>query len=596
MAELLKGFKRTCKCAQISKADATKTVSLAGWVQRRRDLGGLIFVWLRDYTGIMQVVFDESRYAELFQKATALRSEFVIAVCGTVSLRTPENINPDLATGKIEIIATELKILSESETPPFAVDDDVVVNDGMRYKYRYLDLRRPAMQGILRTRSKTAAAVRNYFIANDFVEIETPILCKSTPEGARDYLVPSRVHGGKFYALPQSPQLLKQLLMVGGFDKYFQIAKCFRDEDLRADRQPEFTQIDVEMSFVEVDDIITAAEGLIQKVFLDVVGAKVALPIQQMTYQTAMETYGSDKPDLRFGLEITDVSGLVRDCGFSVFSSAVAGGGSVRGINGKNLATKLSRKEIDGLGDVVKTYRAKGLAWLSIGQEGIRSSFTKFLTEQDTNNLISAMQGEPGDILFFVADHNQVVFDALGQLRLALGKRFALYDENQYRFVWITEFPMFEYSEEDRRYYAKHHPFTAPMDEDLALLESDPGKMRAKAYDIVLNGYELGGGSIRIHDSQVQHKMFQALSISDEDIRNRFGFLVDALKFGAPPHGGFALGLDRLVMLLCHTDNIKDVIAFPKMQNAACLMTEAPDFVEPSQLQELSIAVEEQKE
>lgn len=589
MGELLSGFKRSGMCANLNINNAGQRVKLVGWVQRRRDLGKLIFVWLRDYTGIVQVVFDESRFAEVFNKANQLRSEFVIAVSGIVEKRTPENINKELATGEIEVIADELIILNEAETPPFAVDDDVVVNDGVRYKYRYIDLRRPTMQKILRTRSKTAIAVRNYFNDNGFIEVETPVLCKSTPEGARDYLVPSRVHPGEFYALPQSPQLLKQLLMVSGMDRYFQIVKCFRDEDLRADRQPEFTQVDVEMSFVEQDDVMEIAEGMLKKVFKEMVDFDVELPIERMTYKTAMEKYGSDKPDLRFGMEITDVSSVVSDCGFSVFSGAIANGGSVRGINGKGLAGKLSRKEIDGLAEVVKTYRAKGLAWLIIAQDGIRSSFAKFLTEAEINAVVSAMDGEVGDILFFVADSNKVALESLGQLRLEIARRFELFDKKTYRFVWITEFPMFEYSEEDGRYYAVHHPFTAPMDEDLALIDSDPGAMRAKAYDIVLNGYELGGGSIRIHNGDVQNRMFEALGLSKEDIQDRFGFLVDAFKYGAPPHGGFAVGMDRLVMLLCGTDNIKDVIAFPKMQNAACLMTNAPDVVDGAQLDELYI-------
>lgn len=591
MGELLSGFKRTGLCANISIVNVGSRVNLTGWVQRRRDLGKLIFVWLRDYTGIVQVVFDESRFSEVFNKASQLRSEYVIAISGIVEKRTAENINPDLKTGEIEIIADELRILNESETPPFAVDDDVVVNDNVRYKYRYIDLRRPTMQKILRTRSKTAISVRNYFDENGFIEIETPVLCKSTPEGARDYLVPSRVHPGEFYALPQSPQLLKQLLMVSGMDRYFQIVKCFRDEDLRADRQPEFTQIDVEMSFVEQDDIMNIAEGMLKKVFKEIVNYDIELPIERMTYKTAMETYGSDKPDLRFGMEIVNVSDIVSDCGFSVFSNTVKNGGSVRGINGCGLASKLSRKEIDSLAEVVKTYKAKGLAWLIVEEGGIRSSFAKFLTEQNVNDLITAMNAKPGDILFFVADSNKIALESIGQLRLELARRFELFDKNAYRFVWITEFPMFEYVPEDGRYYAVHHPFTAPMDEDLALIDSDPGAMRAKAYDIVLNGYELGGGSIRIHNGEVQNRMFKALGLSQDDINDRFGFLVDAFKFGAPPHGGFAVGMDRLIMLLCGTDNIKDVIAFPKMQNAACLMTNAPDVVDPEQLKELAIGI-----
>lgn len=593
MGESLGSFRRSGMCADLTEKNAGQQVSLCGWVQRRRDLGKLIFVWLRDYTGIVQIVFDQSRFPEVFEKAGQLRSEYVIAVRGVVEKRTPENINPELKTGRIEVCAGELIILNEAQTPPFAVDDDAVVNDSVRYKYRYIDLRRPAMQHILRTRSNIAASVRSYFGQNGFAEIETPVLCKSTPEGARDYLVPSRVHPGKFYALPQSPQLLKQLLMVSGMDRYYQIVKCFRDEDLRADRQPEFTQIDVEMSFADQEQIMEICEGLLRRVFRDIAGYEISEPIEKMTYRTAMEKYGSDKPDLRFGMEINDISDIAKDCGFSVFSSATTSGGSVRGLLGKSMAQHLSRKEIDALTEVVKTYRAKGLAWLSLNQDGsVRSSFAKFLTEQELNSIIKRMDMQPGDIAFFVADgNNTVVLEALGQLRLELGRRFNLIDKNTYRFVWITEFPMFEYSPEDGRYYAVHHPFTAPMDEDFALVDTDPGAMRAKAYDIVLNGYELGGGSVRIHDSAVQNRMFKALGFEEADIRERFGFLVYAFKYGAPPHGGFAIGMDRLTMLLCGTDNIKDVIAFPKMQNAACLMTNAPDFVDDKQLDELNIAV-----
>ncbi|MBS6475230.1 MAG: aspartate--tRNA ligase [Clostridiales bacterium] len=596
MGELLQDWKRTFMCAEIEKKDLNKQVTLMGWVQRRRDLGKLIFVWLRDRSGIVQVVFDAAQNQELFDKASQIRSEFVIAVKGTVIVREVSNINPSLKTGEIEVAVSELKLLSGAATPPFAIDDDVNANDTLRYTYRYLDLRRAKLQNILTMRSSAAIETRNYMNENGFLEIETPVLTKSTPEGARDYLVPSRVHNGSFYALPQSPQLFKQLLMVSGFDRYFQIVKCFRDEDLRADRQPEFTQIDLEMSFVEQEDVMAVGEGLLRRVFKKIVNYDIPSPIQRMTWREAMDQYGSDKPDLRFGLTIQNVSGTVAGCGFSVFASAVANGGSVRGINAKGLGSRLSRKEIDALGEVVKTYRAKGLAWVNITDEGIKSSFAKFMSEQELQALIEAMHGEKGDALFFVADRDQVALEALGQLRLELSRKFSLADPNEYRFVWITEFPMFEYSEEDGRYYAMHHPFTAPMDEDLPLLGKDNGRVRAKAYDIVLNGYELGGGSIRIHSEEIQTEIFKELGFNEEEIQRRFGFLVNAFKYGAPPHGGMAIGFDRLIMLLCKTDNIKDVIAFPKMQNACCLMTEAPNTVDEKQLQELGIEIVRRKE
>lgn len=591
MGEQLNGEKRTCMCTELGIGDVGKTVTLMGWVQRRRDLGSLIFIWLRDRSGIIQVVFDEAKYPEVFEKATALRSEYVISVKGEVIARDEHNINPALKTGQIEVEATQLKILSEAETPPFFIDDEVNANDAIRYKYRYLDLRRPYLQKILVTRSKTAAVIRNYFNENGFVEVETPVLTKSTPEGARDYLVPSRVHPGEFYALPQSPQLLKQLLMISGMDRYYQIVKCFRDEDLRADRQPEFTQVDVEMSFVDVEDVLAICEGMIKEVFSKIKGIDVQLPLPRMTYQQAMDLYGSDKPDTRFGMTLVNISDIVENCGFSVFSNAVKGGGSVRLINAEGLVDKFTRKEIDALTEYVKTYKAKGLAWLGLTDSGYRSSFAKFMTEDEVKSIILAANAKEGDMLFFIADSkNDIVYDALGQLRLEIGRRFNLIDKSKYNFLWVTEFPLFEYSEEDQRFYAKHHPFTAPMDEDMALLDKDRGKMRAKAYDIVLNGYELGGGSIRIHDSNMQKLMFNALGFSEEDIRNQFGFFVDAFKYGAPPHGGFAIGLDRLTMLLCGTDNIRDVIAFPKMQNASCLMTDAPSPVSQAQLNELKIS------
>ncbi len=587
-------WKRTCMCAEANREMLGRNLTLMGWVQRRRDLGALVFIWLRDRTGIVQVVFDQSRYPDVFLKAQELRSEYVIAVKGELVLRDENNINHDLKTGDVEMIVSELKILSASQTPPFAIDNDVSVNDNIKYKYRYLDLRRSALQEIFALRSRAAYSVRSFLQENGFLELETPVLTRSTPEGARDYLVPSRVHNGEFYALPQSPQLFKQLLMISGFDKYYQIVKCFRDEDLRADRQPEFTQIDVELSFVDTNDVMQTAEGLISRVFKDIKGMDISLPIERLTYAQAMERFGSDKPDMRFGMELQDVSDIVKDCAFSVFSSTVQKGGRVIGLTARG-AGGMTRKEIDAMAEALKDYKAKGLAWAILAPDGIRSSFGKFMSAEEMQALIERMDAKNGDAMFFVADMPEISQIAMGQLRLMLGRKLGIIDEKAYRFVWITEFPLFEYSEEDQRYYAKHHPFTAPMDEDIDLIGKDNARVRSKAYDIVLNGYELGGGSIRIHDSDMQSMLLEQLGFTQQDVEARFGFLTNALRYGAPPHGGFAIGMDRLVMLLCGTDNIKDVIAFPKMQNARCLLSDAPSRVENLQLDELGIAIVEKQ-
>ena len=596
MAEVLNGLKRTVLCGELTSNDIGTTQTVMGWVQRRRDLGGLVFMWLRDRSGIVQAVWDGTKNKELFDSIQSVRSEYVLAVTGTVIARTPENINKELKTGEIELEVTAVKILSEAAVTPFEVNDGVSVNEALRFKYRYLDLRRPSMQHNFIMRSKVASAARNYLTDNGFLEIETPMLTKSTPEGARDYLVPSRVQPGTFFALPQSPQLFKQLLMVSGFDRYFQIARCFRDEDLRADRQPEFTQIDMELSFVEEEDVMTVTEGLLKKVFKETLDFDVKLPIRRMKYCDAMENYSSDKPDLRFGMELQNISHLVENCSFSVFTDAIKNGGSVRAILAKNCADKFSRKDIDSLQEYIKTYRAKGLVWIIKNADGYRTSVNKFFTPEQFDEIAQFMGAENGDIIFAVADKNSVVFDSLGQLRQEIARRLDLIPANSYEFVWVTEFPLLEYAEEEGRYVAVHHPFTSPMDEDLDILETDPGKVRAKAYDIVLNGYELGGGSIRIHSSEIQNRMFNLLGFKDEDIEDRFGFLVEAFKYGAPPHGGLALGFDRLVMLLAGADNIKDVIAFPKMQNASCLLTGAPDVVEQKQMDELFIASTVEKE
>ncbi len=591
MAESMKGLKRSHRCGEVSNALIGQTVTVMGWVQKQRNKGGIIFVDLRDRSGLLQVIFEESECgAEAFAKAEKLRSEFVVAVVGTVNKRAGA-ANENLATGDIEIVAKEIRILSEAETPPFPIESDSKTKEELRLKYRYLDLRRPDLQQKIILRSKIAANIRAFLVEEGFLEIETPILQKSTPEGARDYLVPSRVHPGSFYALPQSPQLFKQLLMCSGYDRYFQIARCFRDEDLRADRQPEFTQVDMELSFVDVDDVISVNERLIQYVCREAIGLEVQLPIPRMTWTEAMNRFGSDKPDTRFDMELQDVSDVVANCGFAVFTGALAAGGSVRGINAKGQA-EMPRKKIDALVDFAKGYGAKGLAYLCVMPDGsYKSSFAKFMTEEELKALVASMQGEPGDLLLFAADKTSIVWNVLGGLRLELGRQLGLIDDNKFNFLWVTEFPLLEWSEEDNRFVAMHHPFTMPMDEDLALLDTDPGKVRAKAYDIVLNGKELGGGSVRIFQTDVQEKMFEVLGFTKEDAYNRFGFLLNAFKYGVPPHAGLAYGLDRLVMLLVKADSIREVIAFPKVKDASCLMTNAPDVVDPKQLEELQIAL-----
>ncbi len=587
--DTLHGMKRTHYCGQLSEANIGETVTVMGWVDVYRNLGSLIFIDLRDRYGIIQLSFDTDINSEIFEKAATLRNEFVIAASGEIVKRSAPN--PKLPTGMIEIKVSELRILSKAETPPFEIKAETDVKDELRLKYRYLDLRRSPMQRNIELRHKIAKIARDFYDENGFLEIETPMLTKSTPEGARDYLVPSRVHHGKFYALPQSPQQYKQLLMLAGMDRYFQIVKCFRDEDLRADRQPEFTQIDLEMSFVEIDDVISINEQMIARVFKEALDIEVQTPFLRMPYQEAMERFGSDKPDTRFGLELVNISDLVKDCGFGVFSGAVANGGSVRAINVKGGADKLSRKEIDSLGEFVKTYRAKGLAWIIREENGVRSPIAKFFKEEELEAIFNRTQAEAGDTLLFVADRDNVVFDALGALRCEVARRLDLIDKNKFNLLWVTEFPLLEYSEEEDRYVAKHHPFTAPMDEDLALLDSEPGKVRAKAYDIILNGCELGGGSIRIFNSELQEKMFEVLGFTKEEAWERFGHLMEAFKYGTPPHGGMAYGLDRFVMLLCGADSIREVIAFPKVQNASDLMMNAPDMVDSKQLKELGIAL-----
>jgi aspartyl-tRNA synthetase len=591
MAESMKGLHRTHRCTELNSSNVGEVVTVMGWVQKSRNKGGIIFVDLRDRSGLLQIIFEEGDIGtEGFEKACKLRSEFVIAVVGKVEHRSGA-VNENLATGSIEVRATELRILSESETPPFPIEEDSKTKEELRLKYRYLDLRRPDLVRNLMLRSKVATLTRQFLSDEGFLEIETPMLTKSTPEGARDYLVPSRVHPGNFYALPQSPQIFKQLLMVSGYDRYFQIVKCFRDEDLRADRQPEFTQIDMELSFVDVDDVISVNERLLQKMFKETIGIEVSLPIQRMTWREAMDRYGSDKPDTRFGMELKNVSELVKDCGFAVFTGALENGGSVRGINA-NGQGEMPRKKIDALVEFAKGYGAKGLAYLSINADGTyKSSFSKFMTEEELSALVEAMDGKPGDLLFFAADKDKVVFDVLGNLRLEIARNLELLDKNTYNFLWVTEFPLLEYSEEEGRYTAMHHPFTMPMDEDLPLLLTDPGKVRAKAYDIVLNGTEVGGGSVRIFQNNVQEKMFEVLGFTKEEAYERFGFLLNAFKYGVPPHAGLAYGLDRLVMLMAKEDSIRDVIAFPKVKDASCLMTDAPNVVDNKQLEELSIAL-----
>ncbi len=590
MGESIYGLKRSHKCTQLSTANIGETITVMGWVQKQRNLGSLVFVDLRDRSGILQIVFTD-KDGQMFEKAKTIRSEFVLAVVGTVAPRAPEAINKKMATGEIEINAIELRILSTAETPPIYIEENLDVNEITRLKYRYLDLRRPDMQRNFMLRHRVAKVARDYYDENGFLEVETPILIKSTPEGARDYLVPSRVHPGKFFALPQSPQLYKQLLMVSGFDRYFQIAKCFRDEDLRADRQPEFTQIDIEMSFVNVDDVITVNEGFIKRAFKEALNVELETPFIRMPYAEAMERFGSDKPDIRFEMELVNMSDLVANCGFKVFTDAIASGGSVRAINAKG-CSKFSRKEIDALVEVVKTYKAKGMAWISIGADNeIKSSFAKFMTEDEMKILLERTKAEAGDLICFVADKNNVVFDALGQLRLEVARKLDILNPDEFKFLWVTEFPLFEYDEEEQSYAAKHHPFTCPMDEDLELLDTDPGKVRAKAYDIVLNGVELGGGSIRIHIQELQAKMLEMLGFTEEDANRKFGFLLNAFKYGTPPHGGMAFGLDRMLMLMAKTDSIRDVIAFPKVQNASSPMDNAPDIVDENQLEELHIEI-----
>ncbi|ABR33721.1 aspartate--tRNA ligase [Clostridium beijerinckii] len=589
MGESLNGLKRTMMCGEPREEHVGKKITLMGWVQRNRKLGALEFVDLRDKTGIMQVVFGEEINAEAFEKAKGVRSEYCVAVTGEVVKR--ESVNENMPTGFVELKCENIKILSESETPPIYIKEDLDAAENIRLKYRYLDLRRSDMHKIFEIRSKTTKAIRDYLEENNFLDVETPILSKSSPEGARDYLVPSRNYPGMFYALPQSPQIFKQLLMVSGFDRYYQIAKCFRDEDLRANRQPEFTQVDMELSFVEQEDIMAVNEGLIAHVFKKVAGVDVQLPIKRMTFKDAMEKYGSDKPDLRFGMEITNITEDVKDLDFVVFKSAIEAGGSVRALCLK-CGADLGRKPLDKLGEFVKTYKAKGLAWIQIKEDGVKSSIAKFLTDDVTNSIVKTMNAETGDAILIVADKNSVVFQSLGALRLELAKQFDLIkDKNEFNFTWITEFPLFEYSEEEERYKACHHPFTAPMDEDLDFIESDPGNVRSKAYDLVLNGEELGGGSIRIHDTALQERMFRALGLTDEVVNERFGYLLQAFKFGPPPHGGLAFGLDRMIMFLAGTENIKDVIAFPKNQNAYCYLSEAPNIVDEKQLTELGIAI-----
>ena len=596
MAESMMGLKRSHRCTELGTANIGQDVTVMGWVQKSRNKGGIIFVDLRDRSGILQIIFEESDCGtESFEKAEKLRSEFVVAVTGRVEARSGA-VNENLATGAIEVRANSLRILSESETPPFPIEENSKTKEDLRLKYRYLDLRRPDMQRNLLLRSKVAILTRQFLAEEGFLEIETPTLIKSTPEGARDYLVPSRVHPGSFYALPQSPQLFKQLLMCSGYDRYFQLARCYRDEDLRADRQPEFTQIDMELSFVDVDDVIDVNERLLHKLFKEILGVEVPLPIQRMTWQEAMDRFGSDKPDLRFGMELKNVSDVVKDCEFVVFKNALENGGTVRGINAEGQG-HMPRKKIDALVEFAKGYGAKGLAYVAIQEDGtLKSSFAKFMTDEQMAALVTAMDGKPGDLLLFAADKNKVVWDVLGNLRLEIARQLDLLKKDDYRFLWVTEFPLLEYSEEQDRFVAMHHPFTMPMDEDWHLIDSDPGAVRAKAYDIVLNGTEIGGGSVRIHQSDIQSKMFEVLGFTPEKAQDQFGFLLDAFKYGVPPHAGLAYGLDRVVMLMGGCDSIRDVIAFPKGKDASCLMTEAPTPVDPKQLEELGIEVSEQEE
>ncbi|MBE5885751.1 MAG: aspartate--tRNA ligase [Lachnospiraceae bacterium] len=596
MAESMKGLKRTHRCTEVSEANLGQVITVMGWVQKSRNKGGIIFTDLRDRSGLLQIIFEQGENgdfvnAEDFEKAEKLRSEFVVAVTGKVVKRGGA-ANENLKTGTIEVRATGLRILSEAETPPFPIEANSKTKEELRLKHRYLDLRRPDLQSNIIMRSEVVNKIRNFLADEGFLEIETPILMKSTPEGARDYLVPSRVHPGNFYALPQSPQLYKQLLMCSGYDRYFQIAKCFRDEDLRADRQPEFTQVDMELSFVDVEDVLDVNERLLKKVFEDTIGVEVSLPLPRITWQDAMDRFGSDKPDTRFGMELQNVSDVVAGCGFSVFTGALENGGSVRGLNAKGQAG-MPRKKIDALVEFAKGYGAKGLAYLAINEDGTyKSSFAKFMTEEELAKLVEAMDGQPGDLLLFAADKNKVVWDVLGALRLELAKTMELIDNSKYNFLWVTEFPLLEWDEEEKRFVAVHHPFTMPMDEDIPYLDSDPGRVRAKAYDIVLNGTELGGGSVRIHQGDIQSKMFEMLGFTPEQAHSQFGFLLDAFKYGVPPHAGLAYGLDRMIMLMVKAESIRDVMAFPKVKDASCLMSEAPNVVDPKQLEELCIKID----
>lgn len=591
MAESMMGLKRSHRCTEVTTADIGREVTVMGWVQKSRNKGGIIFVDLRDRSGILQIIFEESDCgAEDFAKAEKLRSEFVVAVTGRVEARSGA-VNENLATGAIEVRAHSMRVLAESETPPFPIEENLRTKEELRLKYRFLDLRRPDLQRNLITRSRVATLTRAFLAEEGFLEIETPTLIKSTPEGARDYLVPSRVHPGSFYALPQSPQLFKQLLMCSGYDRYFQLARCYRDEDLRADRQPEFTQIDMELSFVDVDDVLDVNERLLQKLFKEICNFDVQLPIQRMTWREAMDRYGSDKPDLRFGMELKNVSQVVKDCGFVVFKGALENGGSVRGINAEGQG-HMPRKKIDALVEYAKGFGAKGLAYVALAEDGsFKSSFAKFMTDDEMKALIAAMDGKPGDLLLFAADRDKVVFDVLGNLRLELARQLDLLKKDDFKFLWVTEFPLLEYSEEEDRYVAMHHPFTMPMDEDIQYIDTDPGRVRAKAYDIVLNGVEMGGGSVRIHQADIQSKMFEVLGFTPERANEQFGFLLSAFKYGVPPHAGLAYGLDRVVMLMVGADSIRDVIAFPKVKDASCLMTEAPGEVDEKQLQELGIEI-----
>ena len=591
MAESMQGLHRSHRCTEVNNTMIGNTVTVMGWVQKSRNKGGIIFVDLRDRSGILQVIFEEANCGEeSFAKAEKLRSEFVVAITGEVAKRGGA-VNENLATGDIEVIAKDIRILAEADTPPFPIEENSKTKEDLRLKYRYLDLRRPDLQKNIMMRSKVTTLVRSFMADEGFIEIETPTLCKSTPEGARDYLVPSRIHPGEFYALPQSPQIYKQLLMCSGYDRYFQIARCYRDEDLRADRQPEFTQIDMELSFVDVDDVIDVNERLLAKLFKEVIGVDVQLPIQRITYKEAMERFGSDKPDLRFGMELCDVTDVVKDCEFVVFKNAIEAGGSVRGINAEGQGA-MPRKKIDALVDFAKGYGAKGLAYIAIHEDGtMKSSFAKFMKDEEMQALVEKMNGKPGDLLLFAADKSKLVYDVLGALRLEIADQLGLLKKDEYRFVWITEFPLLEWSEELGRYQAMHHPFTMPMEEDLQYIESDPGRVRAKAYDIVLNGTEIGGGSVRIHQDDIQEMMFKALGFTMERAYDQFGFLLNAFKYGVPPHAGLAYGLDRLVMLMAQEDSIRDVIAFPKVKDASCLMSEAPNTVDAKQLEELGISI-----